>query len=374
MWRIESDGTNGAFQRSKLGIQTSPRVAWVDHAKGFCVILVVMMHSTLGVGDAMGREGFLHTLVAFAKPFRMPDFFLIAGLFLSQTIDRDWRSYLDRKVVHFAYFYLLWFSIQWIVKGGLMNGQGMGAALDRLALGLIEPFGTLWFIYLLPIFFVVTKVFRRIPPVYPLLAAALLETAHLNTGWTVPDEFAARYVYFLSGYVFAPHIFALADWAAKNGMKAIAGLVAWACANAVLVFAPAPFTDYRNLASLPLVSLAAGLAGAAAVVVFAKLLSELRWIRWLGYCGKDSIVIYLAFFLPMAAARIAIVKFHLVSDVGAASLAVTLIGVVAPIIFHRLVKNGRLRFLFERPAMFRLTLPNSSSRSPLAERVAPSVD
>jgi uncharacterized membrane protein YcfT len=47
-------------------------------------------------------------VVAFAKPFRMPDFFLISGLFLARVIDRDWRTYLDRKVVHFVYFYLLW--------------------------------------------------------------------------------------------------------------------------------------------------------------------------------------------------------------------------------------------------------------------------
>ena len=37
----------------------------------------------------------------------MPDFFLISGLFLSRAIDRDWHDYLDRKVWHFAYFYVL---------------------------------------------------------------------------------------------------------------------------------------------------------------------------------------------------------------------------------------------------------------------------
>src|SRR5262245_31052008 len=84
------------------------RVAWVDTAKGFCIILVVMMHSTLGVGNAAGQEGWLHTVVAFATPFRMPDFFLISGLFLARVSGRDWRTYLDRKVVHFVYFYLLW--------------------------------------------------------------------------------------------------------------------------------------------------------------------------------------------------------------------------------------------------------------------------
>jgi uncharacterized membrane protein YcfT len=76
------------------------RVAWVDYAKGICIVMVVMMHSTLGVGAAAGGEGFFHTVVAFAKPFRMPDFFLLSGLFLSRVIDRDWKTYLDRKVVH----------------------------------------------------------------------------------------------------------------------------------------------------------------------------------------------------------------------------------------------------------------------------------
>src|SRR5687768_1359785 len=88
------------------------RVDWVDYAKGICIIMVVMMHSTLGVGTAAGGEGFMHYVVNFAKPFRMPDFFLISGLFLARVIDRDWKTYLDRKVVHFAYFYLLWMTIQ----------------------------------------------------------------------------------------------------------------------------------------------------------------------------------------------------------------------------------------------------------------------
>src|SRR6201987_2869526 len=88
------------------------RVDWVDYAKGICIVMVVMMHTVLGVEQAAGQEGFMHALVAFAKPFRMPDFFLISGLFLGLVIDRDWRTYLDRKVMDFAYFYVLWVTIQ----------------------------------------------------------------------------------------------------------------------------------------------------------------------------------------------------------------------------------------------------------------------
>ncbi|MEP6840972.1 MAG: acyltransferase family protein, partial [Bradyrhizobium sp.] len=83
------------------GLSAPRRIDWVDYAKGICIIMVVMMHSVLGVEAAAGQTGFMHLVVMFAKPFRMPDFFLISGLFLSVVIDRDWRTYLDRKVVHF---------------------------------------------------------------------------------------------------------------------------------------------------------------------------------------------------------------------------------------------------------------------------------
>ena len=92
------------------------RVDWVDVAKGVCIVLVVMMHSTLGVGIAMNGEGFMHHVVAFSKPFRMPDFFMISGLFLALVVDRPWRRYLDRKVLHFLYFYVLWLLIQGAFK------------------------------------------------------------------------------------------------------------------------------------------------------------------------------------------------------------------------------------------------------------------
>jgi len=52
-----------------------------------------MMHSTLGVEQAAGQQGWMHWLVEFARPFRMPDFFLISGLFLASVINRDWRTY-----------------------------------------------------------------------------------------------------------------------------------------------------------------------------------------------------------------------------------------------------------------------------------------
>ena len=209
-------------------------------------------------------------------------------------IDRDWRTYLDRKVVHFAYFYVLWMTIQFGFKAPGFAAESGWRHVGFLYLeSFIEPFGTLWFIYLLPIFFVVTKLSRGIPAMAIWVVAAALEMAHIMTDWTVIDEFCARFVYFYSGYLFASYVFALADRSREKPALALIGLALWTLVNGGLVIA-----DFSHW---PLISLALGFAGACAIIVMGTLLARMQWLNFLRYCGEHSIVIYLAFFLPMAA-------------------------------------------------------------------------
>jgi uncharacterized membrane protein YcfT len=76
--------------------------------------------------------------------------------------------------------------------------------------------------------------------------------------------------------------------------------------------------------------------------------------RPLRYCGQKSIVIYLAFFLPMAATRIALLKTGIVTDLGTISLLVTAAGVIGALGWYWAVRGTPLRFLFERPDWARL--------------------
>ena len=224
----------------------------------------------------------------------MPDFFLISGLFLARVIDRDWRTYLDRKVVHFVYFYVLWMTIQFAFKAPGLAAEHGGRASPQLYLdAFIEPFGTLWFIYLLPIFFVVTKLTRRVPPIVVWLIAAALEIAPIETGWTVIDEFASRFVYFYTGYMLRPHLRARRDRAGAARARS-PGCCSGGLLNGMLVFD--------------------GLGRLAVRVAGARLARRGGHGRGLGADGaratcssrcaiaaSNSIVIYLAFFLPMAA-------------------------------------------------------------------------
>jgi uncharacterized membrane protein YcfT len=323
----------------------SERVDWVDYAKGICIVMVVMMHSVLGVEAAAGQTGFMHAVVAFAKPFRMPDFFLISGLFLPLVIDRDWRTYLDRKVVHFAYFYVLWVTIQFGFKAPAFAAESGWQHVGAMYLeSFIEPFGTLWFIYLLPIFFVVIKLTRGLPALLILALAAMLEGSHIATGWTVIDEFCNRFVYIYSGYLFANYVFALSNGARARPMLAIAGLIAWALVNAALVA--------LGVSEWLVISLALGLAGACAIITIGTLLARANLLTALRFCGEHSIVIYLAFFLPMAATRTLLLKTGIIADIGTVSLLVTIVGVLGALLIWRAALALHADFLFERPDAF----------------------
>ena len=76
-----------------------------------------------------------------------------------------------------------------------------------------------------------------------------------------------------------------------------------------------------------MVSLALGLAGACAIISTGTLLARMHWLDFLRFCGEHSIVIYLAFFLPMAATRTLLLQDGLIHDIGAVSLIVTIVGV-----------------------------------------------
>jgi len=333
---------------ARMGTEVGQRVDWVDYAKGFCIVMVVMMHSTLGVEATAGEQSWMHHLVAFAKPFRMPDFFLISGLFLARVIDREWRTYLDRKVVHFAYFYVLWVTIQFAFKApGLAAEHGAFGVARLYAGAFIEPFGTLWFIYLLPIFFVVTKLTRNVPVLVIWTILAALEIAHIEIGWTVIDEFCARFVYFYTGYILAARIFQIAAWVQARPVYAALALEAWSIFNGAYVT--------MGIDGRPFVSLTLGLMGAVAVVAISALIAKrdaLAPLRWL---GEHSIVVYLAFFLGMAASRSVLLKLHLIPDLGTVALLVTASGIAVAVALFLAVRNTPLKFLFERPAWARLS-------------------
>ncbi len=240
-----------------------------------------------------------------------------------------------------------------------------GTIARTLLFSIIQPFGTLWFIYMLPVFFVVTKLFRS-KPWHLFGFAILLQVIPINTEaiwveiiglcgvvgidnhWVLVDEFCSFFVYFLAGYLFAPKLFALAQYAQANSGKALGLLTAWFLINLGLV--------YAGLAGLPVVSLLLGGVGAVAIVVAASLLARFAAGSALSHLGARSIVVYLAFFIPMVVARLAFTKLVPGLDAGTMAALSTLFAVVAPLIGYAVINRiGVGHFLFTRPDWAKLT-------------------
>lgn len=331
------------------------RLDWVDMAKGLSIFLVVIMYCASSVGEDTGQTGFLHWTIAFAMPFRMPEFFLLSGLFLNQVIARPWKDYADRRVVHYFYFYALWAIIHIVFKEALI-GRDPAAAAGSLAWAVVEPYGVLWFIYMLAVFGLVSKFLHDIKaPQWGVLGvAAVLQMASIHTGSYLVDQFAEYFVYFYAGAVFAPQLFRLADWSADHVMPALGVLAIWAVVNAVMVFSPGfrmdPVHIEMGWGALPGLHLILALAGSAAICMVAALLARVPVMAWLRWLGSKSLVVYVAFVLPMGIARTILLALG-IDEPNLVSLVTMVVAITAPLVLWWIVqKLGFGKFLFERPA------------------------
>jgi uncharacterized membrane protein YcfT len=327
--------------------ENAARVAWVDYAKGICIILVVLMHANGGVEKLTGLATSIDAFIQWAKPFRMPDFFLISGLFLASRIKAPWPKFFDAKILHFAYFYVLWAVIQHLYKD-LMRGDGIHHNLSHYLTFLIEPMPTLWFIYMLAVFFMVAKITLPLPRLAIFGVAAILEALPIATGSVIIDEFCGRFVYFYAGYWLAAYVFTFADRVDRTETKfALSAVGIWALCNTLFVFS--------GIAALPGFSLVLGFAGTAALISVSVLCARSGWFGTLRYCGENSIVIYLAFTLFMGPVRIVLFKLAPALAPEIVSLLSAFAAVAGPLALHWATRNTHVNFLFIRPSWAKLS-------------------
>lgn len=336
--------------------ESAPRIGWVDYAKGICMIGVVTLYAVNKLNPT-GGSGWLQHWADFAQPFRMPDFFLLSGLFLSRVMDRPWKRYLDTKVVHYLYFFLLWSVIFFAARivaleVGLFKGEeDSGSLLHKL----VEPFAMLWFIQLLPILFLVSRLLRKVPTwiILPFACALQIYAPH-GIRPTVIAHICERFVFFYVGYRFASSFFDLAAWAQARPGWGLTGIALWALGNEALVL--------KGYASWRGFSLGLGVLGAIGVITAGSLLMKTRGTAWLRYLGQQSLVIYLGFYLPLLVFLALARRAGSYLDRGTLGLAAAVLSVLCALGLFWATRGTRLAFLFTRPAWTRF--PNRGMARP----------
>lgn len=335
------------------------RVDWIDYAKGICILWVVMMYATAYVKDITHTIGWMQYVVNFAQPFRMPDFFMLSGLFVSRVLERPLRSYVDKKILHFLYFYLLWATLKFLNMhmSELWHGHGVALIPEYLRLFIEPPTGPLWFIYVLALFFIAVRLLRRVPVLLVLPVAMLLQifVSWGDIEWHIKviDKFCRYFVFFYFGHVFALFIFRAAHWARSDLPSALVLFAVWFTVNVVCVS--------LHLTFLPGMQLILGIVGALAVMLFSTMVARLPYTSWLRYFGTNSIVVYLGFVVPLGMMRRLVIEPNFPIDIGTLSLIITILSVAGAMAMYWIVRPTPLRFLFFRPKWTMISADETSS-------------
>ena len=350
----------------------SSRLAAVDIARGLAMLLVVAMHSIGGVEQSFDARGAMHALVDFATSFRVPAFFLISGLFLRRAMQLGWIDLYAKRLHGLIVLYLVWLAIHLFLRslpaihadpvGGIIGRNGYLAAYLR---GLVEPYGMLWFIHLMIVLIIVARAVFLAPRALPvaILAAAVLESVRISTGYTLVDEFAARLFYFLAGLWLAPFLLpggrkgpragvVIAEPHWLSAIRERPGLIAIALAAWFVVQVAVVHYGIDRMAGM---SLMVGLAGTAALLLSGLLLVQLwpdAWLtRGLLLIGQRSIVIYLVFSIPMAIIREGLLRIAPGLPVDLVSALVICGSVAVALAVERLARDSWLEPLFSRPVL-----------------------
>jgi uncharacterized membrane protein YcfT len=165
------------------------RLEWIDALKGISIILVVFYHVILypysvpfkiEVFERSLFDSVNYFLAYNLAPLRMPLFFMISGFLVHSAVCyKKWSEVLHSRIGIYIYVFMLWAAIQNILVGSmggefestLKNSIYADGFTDFILLT-IKGASSLWYLYALAVFFVVTKAFKCTP--VPLLLFAIV--------------------------------------------------------------------------------------------------------------------------------------------------------------------------------------------------------
>ncbi|MBP2370047.1 acyltransferase family protein [Pseudonocardia parietis] len=323
------------------------RTAWVDAAKGLCIVLVVLHHVVMFLeprGLVPGPLGMLNTALA---SLRMPLFFLASGLFLAAVLARPWRVLLHRRVALFGWLYALWTAVQFAVLSALPAGTAPELATQSwagLLLSPVIPAPSMWFLYALAVFSVAARALRRVPATVLLVATGVLSglvgagtLEFASMAW----EFMARYAFF---FVLGWHGRALVERlaAATSPLRVlVAGVLAAGAAAASVVL---------GVREIPGVAFALNLLAVGGGVLVAAQLARWRIGAVAVALGRRTLPIYLTNILVIGGVTALLTGVRLpVAAQYALVGAVTALAVVVTLGAHRALTAARAGWLYDLP-------------------------
>jgi fucose 4-O-acetylase-like acetyltransferase len=341
----------------------------IDIAKGLAIVAIVLGHVLRGLeasgvldGSAPGfaladRTLYMGHLTVFA---------FLSGLFISRGVERRGpREYLTARLALFLYLYLLWQTLQVVVKLVTASQVNHHLGLSRLW-EVWRPEGQMWFLPWLVVatlLVVLTRVWEDRPLAYAGVGLGVVVSCATwaYNGPVAGTQGLGIIVFFVCG----AHLGYAGLQRGMRRLTAPAALVLLVVGGAgftlLVLYTPAlppTVSAPRGLDGILLGFLATCLA-LVAVVALSALLARGRAFGWLAFLGQRSLEIFLAHITATAGTRI--VLSRLGADSPAVQIAAgTLAGVVLPLLLWWIASRWRIP-LFALPPALERALRSSSS-------------
>lgn len=320
------------------------RLNWIDYARGFTVIWVVLYQCTTRIGYDLPPEGWVYWLAELGRPLRMPALFFISGLLLTSALQKNWRDFINSKVLHLIFFFLLWSFLQILMRDWRLPLTEFSLKLFNAVT--TNPQNSLWFIAVLPLFFIITRLCRDVPPPLMLGIAALLEIMHIGPYSIWTDNTTSYYIFFLFGIYGAGIVHRVTDYFEANLKAAILAIFVFLPLNYLMVV-----MDWWNKPFLSLILTSYSLAVVIALGILANYSGR---FSFLAFAGKNSLVIYLSY-VPFVILILGLLKkTPLSNDFSSLSLIAWGAGVFGALGLWFIVRKTPLSFLFERPKWLKI--------------------
>ncbi len=105
--------TKEIYRESVTSARTAartPRIPWVDHARGIAIMLVVYRHVVIGLRrSGIAVSDLMYNVQEVFYNFRMPVFFVLSGLFVAGSlVKRSRAEVLKDRASTILYPYLVW--------------------------------------------------------------------------------------------------------------------------------------------------------------------------------------------------------------------------------------------------------------------------
>jgi len=290
------------------------RLLWVDVAKGWGIILVVLGHTERGLINAglAPQGGWLESMDAWVYAFHMPLFFFFSGLFASRGAAAPWRKFLNSRARTIVYPYLVWATAMTAVQIVFSGSTNSPATMHDLASIPYDPPMQFWFLYILFLVVCLHKLLQTVTksPLW-VFAASLVLFASTPLMPALLARTANYLPYFAGAAFLAPHCHRLA----RMAQPLLIGLAAMAFVLLTFIY---------SQGSLRLLATVAGILGSVALSSAA---ARTQLGPVLAFLGRASLAIFVAHTLASAGFRIVLMKL------GVEHLWLQLIGGIAAGLF-----------------------------------------